>query len=79
LAETFGEKLTKVPKLHTGVGQGPFWVLYGATMPSVLVETGFISNPREEKTLAQKKFHKELAVVICDAILEFKRKYERGL
>jgi N-acetylmuramoyl-L-alanine amidase len=34
-----------------GVRQGPFYVLLGATMPSVLVETGFISNPREEARL----------------------------
>ncbi|MBD3314720.1 MAG: hypothetical protein GF344_02945 [Chitinivibrionales bacterium] len=79
LAETFSSKLRKVRKLHTGVGQGPFWVLYGATMPSVLVETGFISNPREEKILADQAFQKELASVIREAILEFKKKYERGL
>jgi N-acetylmuramoyl-L-alanine amidase len=79
LAETFGSALKRVRKLHTGVGQGPFWVLYGATMPSVLVETGFISNPREEKILSDKQYQNELASVICDAILEFKKRYERGL
>lgn len=34
-----------------GVKQAPFRVLVGATMPSALVEVGFITNPEEEKLL----------------------------
>jgi N-acetylmuramoyl-L-alanine amidase len=34
-----------------GVKQAPFRVLVGATMPAVLVEVGFITNPEEEKLL----------------------------
>lgn len=30
-----------------GVREAPFWVLVGATMPSVLIELGYISNPEE--------------------------------
>jgi N-acetylmuramoyl-L-alanine amidase len=36
---------------NNGVKQGPFYVLVGATMPSILVETAFISNEAEEKNL----------------------------
>jgi N-acetylmuramoyl-L-alanine amidase len=79
IAESFGATLRKIRKIHTGVGQGPFWVLFGASMPSVLIETGFISNSREEKLLADPLFQKEMANAICEAILTFKDKYEAGL
>lgn len=44
-----------------GVRQGPFYVLLGATMPSVLVETAFISNPREEARLGDPEFRARAA------------------
>lgn len=46
---------------NLGVRQGPFDVLLGATMPSVLIEVGFISNEKEEKRLNNSKYQ-ELAV-----------------
>ena len=49
LVQRISKKYSNVRDL--GVRQGPFYVLLGATMPSVLVETAFISNPREEKRL----------------------------
>ncbi len=51
-----------------GVKQGPFYVLLGATMPSVLVETAFISNHREEKRLASAAYRKSSAEAIAEAI-----------
>jgi len=36
---------------NLGVKQGPFYVLVGATMPSILVETAFVSNDRDEQKL----------------------------
>ncbi len=79
IAETFASSLASIKHLHTGVGQGPFWVLYGASMPSVLIEIGFISNPKEEKLLVQKKIQENMASAICKAIMVFKEKYELGL
>lgn len=79
IVESFAKSLTKIKKLHTGVGQANFWVLNGAYMPSVLVEACFISNPGEEKLLSNKKFQKELGVAIGDAVIQFKDKYEAGL
>lgn len=51
-----------------GVKQGPFYVLLGATMPSVLVETAFISNPREEKRLNSDPYRKSSAEAIAHAV-----------
>jgi len=47
-------------------------------MPSVLVETGFISNPDEELTLQSKSFQDSMAATLCQAILKFKQKIEAG-
>ncbi|MGD9202049.1 MAG: N-acetylmuramoyl-L-alanine amidase [Chitinispirillia bacterium] len=79
IAESFKASLKKVKPLHKGVGQANFWVLNGAYMPSVLIETCFISNPAEEKLLNSKKYQKKIALAIKDAILKFKEKYEAGL
>ncbi|MBD3420009.1 MAG: hypothetical protein GF398_07840 [Chitinivibrionales bacterium] len=76
LAESFGRKLQSVGKLHAGVGQANFWVLNGAYMPSVLVETAFISNPTEEKILKTDTFQTAVADAVFEAIMLFKKKYE---
>ncbi len=51
-----------------GVKQGPFYVLVGATMPSILVETAFISNEQEEKRLADAKYQDATAAGILNGI-----------
>lgn len=59
-----------------GVRQAGFYVLYGASMPNVLIETGYISNYRDERKLQDKNFQKNIARAICNGILHFKRRYE---
>ncbi len=54
-----------------GVKQAPFRVLVGATMPAVLVEVGFISNPREERNLSGKKGRNRIASAISKGVAEF--------
>jgi N-acetylmuramoyl-L-alanine amidase len=51
-----------------GVREGPFWVLVGAQMPSVLVEIGFISYPMEAMRLVQRNYVKTMAVGLADGV-----------
>jgi N-acetylmuramoyl-L-alanine amidase len=76
MEQTLGSTQKRIPKLHLGVGQANFWVLNGAYMPSVLVETGFISNPEEEKLLADKRIQAQLAASLSEAIVKFKKQFE---
>lgn len=68
-----GGMLGSVRKKHSdvtdgGVREGPFWVLVGAQMPSVLVEIGFISHPKEGARLADSNYQKSLALGMADGI-----------
>ena len=54
-----------------GVKKAPFWVLTGARMPCVLVETSFISNRREEKRLVSSSFQDDLARAMARGIHEY--------
>lgn len=51
-----------------GVKQAPFYVLIGAEMPAVLIETGFITNPTEKKRLTSQKYLEVLADGIAAGI-----------
>ncbi len=54
-----------------GVKQGPFHVLLGATMPSILIESGFISNYREEKRLTSANYRKRVAAGIVKGVKKY--------
>ena len=51
-----------------GVREAPFWVLVGAQMPSILIETGYITNPTEAKRLSNPYYQKLLAKGIADGV-----------
>lgn len=53
---------------NLGVKQALFYVLFGAKMPSVLVEVSFISNPEEERLLADDAFRTSIAKGIAKGI-----------
>ncbi len=57
--------------IDLGVKQGPFYVLLGAAMPSVLVETAFISNPIEAMRLADDNYRLKLAEGIFEGVKEY--------
>jgi N-acetylmuramoyl-L-alanine amidase len=59
-----------------GVDQAGFFVLNMVFTPSVLVETGFISNKKEEKLIKSGKYQNAVAEAIYKAIKRFKAKYE---
>ncbi len=54
-----------------GVREERFLVLRETTMPSVLLETAFISNPQEEKLLASDSFRQKLAEGICNGVVNY--------
>ena len=64
---------------NQGVHQAGFWVLVGAAMPSILVETAFISNRYEERLLKTRSFQRKIANAIGESIIQFKEKYEKGI
>lgn len=53
---------------NLGVKQGPFYVLVGATMPSILVETAFISNEAEEERLKDSSYQEQAAEGILEGV-----------
>ncbi|MCF8364508.1 MAG: N-acetylmuramoyl-L-alanine amidase [Bacteroidales bacterium] len=55
-----------------GVKQAGFVVLYLTTMPGVLIETGFLSNPAEEKYLLNPENQQKIAEAIVEALREYK-------
>jgi N-acetylmuramoyl-L-alanine amidase len=59
-----------------GVRQAPFLVLMGATMPAILVEVGFVSNPSEEAELKTSGYRDRIALALTQAVLDFKRVFD---
>jgi N-acetylmuramoyl-L-alanine amidase len=60
-----------------GVKQAGFLVIWRTAMPSVLIETGFLTNPEEENYLASEKGQKEVAEGIAKAFKQYKEEIER--
>jgi N-acetylmuramoyl-L-alanine amidase len=61
-----------------GVKGGPFWVLIGGEMPSVLVEISHLSNAKEEAKLKTPKYRELAAQGIFDGIMEYIRSLGKG-
>lgn len=66
----------RVKRRNRGVKQQPLAVLRGSTMPAVLVELGFLTNPGEEDFLQSTRGKELLASAIYRAIKEYKYKRE---
>jgi len=68
--------LRKVGKVHKrSVQSAPFAVLKSPDIPSILIETGFISNPTEEKKLANSKYRKKMSNAIFHGIKGYFRDF----
>ena len=61
----------RVNRVDRGVKQAGFWVLFMTTMPSILTETGFITNPEEEKYLSTMQGQDYIASAIFRACRDY--------
>lgn len=64
---------------NNGVKQAGFYVLVGASMPNVLVETAYLSNANDERILRSAKGQQQIAEAIFHGIKRYKVAYERSL
>lgn len=62
---------------HLGVKQAKFYVLRGAEMPALLIESAFLSNPSEEKLLKSSRYRRQLMTAVELAITEYNRRSEK--
>jgi N-acetylmuramoyl-L-alanine amidase len=77
LAEIVQDSMTQSLRIpNRGVKQAGFYVLGGAAMPAVLIEIGFVSNPREERRLKDTKYRDEIARAIFAGLAEYKRQWD---
>lgn len=77
MAELCQKQLSKGPiSTNRGIKQGALLVLWRTTMPSVLVEMGFITNKSDRNTLASKEKRTQLASRLFAAFKEFKEQYD---
>ncbi len=72
--ETVLAALSEVARLHKGrLEQAGFVVLKSPDVPSILVETGYISNPSEARLLATSKYQQRIAGAIAGGVQEYMR------
>lgn len=75
IQDNFDKQLSRKSR---GVKQAPFMVLHKTSMPSVLIEMGFISNKNEGQYLNSEEGQNEIAKAIADAIMNYKKEYYGG-
>jgi len=64
---------------NRGLKQAGFYVLIGASMPNVLVEAGYISNPNEERKLKSASYRQKIAKGIYAGIMRFRKSKEQTM
>jgi N-acetylmuramoyl-L-alanine amidase len=79
----FAEKVERsfrnnAERKSNGVKQAGFLVLWRTTMPSVLIETGFLTNPTEEDYLISTEGQDEISTAIYKAFVQYKQEVEAG-
>lgn len=82
--EVHGRLAKKVTRSHgrvndRGVRSALFYVLVGAKCPAILVETAFISNPKEEKLLGNRKYQRNVADAIAGGVKAYLKVREKAL
>jgi N-acetylmuramoyl-L-alanine amidase len=78
VAETVLDAITAALRIpNRGVKQAGFYVLGGAAMPAILIEIGFVTNPREERRLKDPRYRDEIARAIFTGLGEYKRTWDQ--
>lgn len=77
LASEIQKAFKEVKRVDRGVRQAGFLVLRKTSMPSVLVELGYISNQQEERYLASDEGQRALAGALYQAFVRYKQNYDR--
>lgn len=75
-AQNIQREFKKLGRHDRGVKQAGFVVLYRTTMPSVLIETGFLTNPKEENFIGKDPGQNKMASAMFDAFVKYKNKIE---
>jgi N-acetylmuramoyl-L-alanine amidase len=79
LAQLIEDNVSSIASVgNNGISQAGFYVLVGASMPAVLVETGYLSNPKEEKYLRSKNGQEAIARGVANAVVKYKDEYEKN-
>ncbi len=78
LKESWFENSNSISKhSKNAIRQAPFYVLAKSEIPAVLVEVGFLSNPKEAQKLMDSQYQEEIANKLADGILNFKEKVDK--
>ncbi len=75
-AEYLQKEFKKIGRYDRGVKQAGFLVLYKTTMPSVLIETGFLPNPTEEKFIGSTEGQEKMSSAMFRAFENYKNQME---
>lgn len=78
--KNLSEKLSKsyLQVNNLGVKGGPFWVLIGGEMPSILVEISHLSNLKEEERLRSSPYRQQIALGIFEGVIEYMASLGKG-
>jgi N-acetylmuramoyl-L-alanine amidase len=77
-ASEIQKSFVSVGRQDRGVRQAGFLVLRKTSMPSVLVELGYISNRDEERFMKSSEGQNKLVSALADAFTKYKKRYDRG-
>lgn len=80
LAQLVNQEVSQTGRQALGVNQRQkgIWVLQATNMPAILVETGFINNPEDERYINSDAGQQQLAEVITKAVLRYRDQVEKG-
>ena len=75
-AELLQKEFKRIGRYDRGVKQAGFLVLYKTTMPSVLIETGFLPNLAEEKFIGSAEGQEKMSQTMLSAFVDYKNEME---